>query len=454
MTNYTRRELIRVGLRSVSGLAAASTLARFGEMNAFAAGPNYKALVCIFLAGGNDGHNTVIPIATPAQNYNNYAALRPTLALPQNQLLPIAAKSGAETYGLHPRLTELAALYTQKKAAILANTGMLVQPTDRNSYLAKAPVPSQLFSHSDQTTAWQTASPSGIASTGWGGKLIDAVAAQNSGAVYPPIVNAGGCGLFCVGQQNLPTTVTSSGAIPISGVGTSMVRATALQQVLAFDNGLQLVQSANGILQTGSNYAGILNSLINSASNQQTFANLAFPAGNTLAAQLKMVARIINVQSQLGLNRQIFFCSLGGFDTHTTQLASQDMLLQQLSQAIDAFQKALVAIGADTQVTTFTTSEFGRTLQPNGSGGTDHAWGSHHFVIGSAVQGGELYGTFPTLAYANLTDATGRGALIPTTSVDQYGATLANWFGVPAAQFPGIFPNLSKFTQTNLGFLG
>jgi len=221
-----------------------------------------------------------------------------------------------------------------------------------------------------------------------------------------------------------------------------------MQQLLTFDNGLQLVQAANGTLNRGVSYANALSGAL-----ANTTLATQFPAGNPLALQLQTVARIIKVRSALGLSRQIFFCELDGFDTHSGQLAIQSSLLQQLSQAVLAFYRATQELGVDSNVTTFTASEFGRSLLPN-STGTDHAWGSHHFVIGTGVKGGKFYGQFPTLALGSDYDATGTGALIPTSSVDQYGATLAQWFGVAPGSLPAIFPNIGNFKTSNLGILG
>jgi uncharacterized protein (DUF1501 family) len=223
-----------------------------------------------------------------------------------------------------------------------------------------------------------------------------------------------------------------------------------MQQVLSFDNGLQLVQAANSISNRGASQGTLLNGLLAAAPALTT----AFPAGNPLAAQMNMVARIIGVRSQLGLTRQIFFCSLGGFDTHGAQSPTQTPLLQQLSQAIGAFYNATVELGVDKMVTTFTASEFGRTVMPNSNAGTDHAWGNHHLIIGGSVAGGDLYGTYPQLALGNPLDVTGRGSLIPTTAVDQYAATLAQWFGVAPASLASILPNIANFSSQNLGFLG
>lgn len=443
----SRREFFRAAIRSVSAIGAVGALSKFGEMNALAAGPGYQALVCIFLSGGNDGHNTVIPINTAQQGYGVYQNARSFLALPQASL-PVV-NNGSDVYGLHPRLPEIQALYNGGKAAVVANVGMLVKPVTRATYLGNnsSILPTALFSHSDQASQWQSSIPTGLGSTGWGGRLADAVQAMNSGASFPSVTSVNGASLFCTGQQTLPATVPPGGPALLQGTG-NVARTQGLQQLLTFDNGLQLVQAANGNFSRGIAYANTLNGLLAGSS-----ITTPFPANNPLAQQLQTVARIMKVQSQLGLSRQIFFCELGGFDTHGGQLAIQDSLLQQLSQSVGAFYQATQELGIDQQVVTFTASEFGRTLTPNSSG-SDHAWGNHHFVIGGAVLGGKFYGQYPNLALGGPNDANTRGTLIPTTSVDQYGATLAQWFGVAPANMAGIFPNISNFATSNLGVLG
>jgi len=211
---------------------------------------------------------------------------------------------------------------------------------------------------------------------------------------------------------------------------------------------LQLVQAGNGIVTRGNSYANTLTGLLQTSS-----VTTAFPAGNPLAAQLQTVANVMSVRSQLGLTRQIFFCQLGSFDTHGLQLETQQALLQQLSQAVSAFYTATQELGIDQSVTTFTASEFGRTLTPSGTDGSDHAWGNHHFILGSGVNGGQFYGTFPSLVLGSENDVNSRGTLIPTTAIAQYGATLAQWFGVGTSSLPSVFPNIANFSSTNLGFL-
>ncbi|HLK66819.1 MAG TPA: DUF1501 domain-containing protein [Bryobacteraceae bacterium] len=445
----SRRDFLKDTIRSITALSAVGTMAKFGEMNALAAGSGYQALVCINLAGGNNGHNTVIPISTAQQNYSVYATGRQGLALPQGSLLPISV--GSDTYGFHPNLPEIQNLYKAGHAAIVANVGMLVIPMNRSSYnLPNAVVPSNLFSHSDQSGQWQTVIPTGLGSTGWGGRVADLLQGSNAGAQFPAITSVAGCGLFCVGQTTSPASVPASGPVQVTGVLGNAARTQAMQQLLQFDNGLQLVQAANGILTRGSNYANQLAALIATAK-----INTVFPAGNPLADQLLMVAKLISLRTQLGLTRQIFFCTLGGFDTHSDEINTQVTLLGQLSGAVGAFYTATQELLVDQQVTTFTTSEFGRTLTPNGNAGTDHAWGNHHFVIGSGVKGGAMYGTFPSLALGSPNDTNTRGTLIPTTAVDQYVATLAQWFGVSgSANLTQVLPNLGNFGSSNLGFLG
>src|SRR5271166_1474576 len=445
----SRREFLRATLRSVTALGAAGAMSKFGEMNALAAsGSGYQALVCIFLSGGNDGHNTVIPITTAQQNYNQYHQNRGGLALSQASLLPIM--NGADTYGLHPSLVEIQGLYNQGKAAVLANVGMLVQPITRAIYLTNnaALVPSALFSHSDQSAQWQTGIPAGTGSSGWGGRITDLLQSQNSGAIFPPMTATNSCQLFCTGVQTFPATVPPTGMATLSPLGSTSANA-GMQQLLTFDNGVQLVQAANGIMTRGNAYANTLTGLLSGVTLQTQF-----PAGNPLAAQLQTVARVMAVRNQLGLSRQIFFCVLDGFDTHSGQLETQTPLLQQLSQAVLAFYQATVELGIDSSVTTFTASEFGRTLTPSGTDGSDHAWGNHHFIVGSGVKGGQFYGNFPLLAPGGSDDANTRGVLIPTTAVDQYGSTLAQWFGVAPSSLPQVFPNIANFGSNKLGFLG
>lgn len=448
----TRRDFIKAALTSVGALGA---LGKFGEMNALAStSAPYQALVCIYLAGGNDSNSMVIPIATAQQNYSLYAQGRQTLAIPQASLQPI--QNGADTYGLHPLMPEMAALYTAGNAAILANVGMLVQPTTPQIFQQNllAQLPSQLFSHSDQQNQWQAAIPNGTSSTGWGGRVEDNLLSQyNANAGFTPVTSTSGCGLFCTGQQTFAATVPVGGASLLQGATTAS-RLTAVQQLMSFDNGLKLVTAANANFNRGVGFSTTLTNALKTAK-----VNTVFPA-TLIGQQLLTVAQIMSIRASLGIGRQVFFCQLGGFDTHGAQQPTQDPLLQQLSQAVAAFYTATQEVGTDALTTTFTASEFSRTVQPNGSAGTDHAWGGHHFIIGTGVnnggslRGGQIWGQFPSLALGGPNDANTRGTLVPTTSVDQYAATMAEWFGVTPANINSIFPYVANFPTANLGFLG
>lgn len=452
----SRRAFMRDAIKTVSAAGVLGAMGKFGQMNAFASSPGtgYQALVCIFLTGGNDGHNTVVPISTAQQGFNLYQNARADMGLARASLLPIS--NGNDIYGLHPSLPEIQQLYNAGRAAVLANVGMLVKPIKRSDYIIPnnaTIVPNALFSHSDQQGQWQTSIPTGLGSTGWGGRMADLLQGANSGATFPATASMSGSSLFLTGTQTFAANVPGGSATLLNTVNSA--RAAGLQQLLTFDNGLQLVQQANATLSRGVSYANVLSAALQNATLQTQFPLTGFDGEpNLLAMQLQTVARIIKVRSALGLSRQIFYCNLDGFDTHGGQLGIQSQLLSYLSQAVGAFYQATQELGVDQNVTTFTASEFGRTLTPNGSGGTDHAWGSHHFIIGSSVKGGQFYGEYPTLALNSDYDATGRGSLIPTTAVDQYGATMAQWFGVGASDLPTIFPNLGKFQSSNLGILG
>jgi uncharacterized protein (DUF1501 family) len=417
---------------------------------------DYKALVCIFLFGGNDGNNTVVPISTPGSNpansYSNYAQVRGGLALPAASLNAIGNSKG-DQYGLHPSLTELASLYNNKNVAVMVNVGTLVTPLTQAQYKnQQAAIPSNLFSHLDQQTEWQTSLAQGSGATGWGGRVADAIQGCNTSG-FPTIVSVGGNNLFNTGAETNPATVTAGQVLGLQGFNTSaasVARLSALQSLLTFDNGVSLVQASNAIASSGLNQATVLNQALEGGKGLTT----VFPT-TSLGTQLSQVAKIINVRSQLGMRRQIFFAYLGGFDTHDLELNDQGTGLAQVSQAMKAFYDATVEMGIADQVVTFTESDFGRTLQPSGGStlGTDHAWGSHHFVMGGAVKGGDIYGTFPTLELSGPDDANNRGVWIPTTSLDQYGGSLATWFGVDSSKLGTVFPNLVNFKNSLPAFL-
>ena len=445
----SRRNFLRIASRSLASVGAASIFSRFGQINALAqstCAADYKALVCVFLFGGNDGNNTVIPQTTPLSNPNNsyssYAAVRAGLALGQGTLLPAPLANG-DLYGLHPSLSGIAQLYGSKNAAIVANVGTLVKPTTRAQYLAPgSAVPSNLFSHLDQQQEWQSSIAQGFRTTGWGGRVADLMQSCNN-PNFPTVLSVGGNTLFATGNQTFPATVTPGQQLGLKGFGTgSSARLTAFQDLLTFDSGVSLVQASNTVTKAGNDQATLLNQALSGNAALTT----VFPT-SSIGQQLLQVAKIIQARDALGMRRQIFFAYLGGFDTHDLQLVDQGNHLMELSDALKAFYQSTVELNVANQVTAFTESDFGRTCQPSGGSslGSDHAWGSHHFVVGGAVKGGDLYGKFPTLALTGPDDANSRGVWIPTTSLDQYAATLATWFGVDAAKLPQVFPNLANF---------
>lgn len=453
----SRRDFLKVGCCALGRIAVGSQLARLGQINALAqsTGADYKAMVCVFLFGGNDANNMVIPITTQKAQYAQYSTIRQTLAIPQAQLLAIPTPGG-ETYGLHPALTGLQPLWTQKRLAVVANVGTLVKPTTRAQYLAGLnPVPSNLFSHSDQTSEWQTAMPLG-GTTGWGGRIADKffIYGANQPSSFPLGTSVNGGALLLNGVNTQPATVQPGQAgIGLEGSNpndpVAVARDKSLQELLTMDTGFALVQAASANTQEGIRVASLINQVTQSNPLTTQFPNTG------LGNQLAQVARLIQVRDQLGMRRQIFFAGLGGFDTHSNQLPDQQNLFVELGGAMAAFEAAMVELGIADKVTLFTESEFCRTFQPSAGAGSDHAWGSHHMVLGAAVKGGNLYGTFPTLALTGPDDSGGRGNWIPTTAIDQYGVTLATWFGVQQSDLLSVFPNLANFdpAKWNVGFM-
>lgn len=458
--NTTRRTFLRRSLQAALGGAGVSALGQLGLLNAaMAAGsgtifPDYKALVCVFLHGGNDSFNTIVP--RDAGHYGVYAASRGALAVPQNQLIaldPLAdglPGDGAQ-YGLHPQMQDLATLFGDGHAGILANVGTLIHPVTQQQYQqGTVPVPAQLFSHEDQANLWQTSRPDDGNASGWGGRIADLMHAGNPNQAQSMLVSLEGQALFQRGDV----------------VNQYVIGSYGVEQIGYLDDwGNEAGAAAFGaLLQDGSqthvferSYARAMNSAI---ANYQAIGAALSAAGDVTTAfpnsrlgrQLHMVARLIKARNQLNLRRQIFFVSLGGFDTHGSQSDVHPGLLGDLSQSLKAFYDATAELTLANQVTTFTASDFGRTVSINGDG-TDHGWGGHHLIVGGAVRGRRFYGRMPSLAQNGNGDDAGYGQLIPTVSVDQYAATLARWFGLAETGIDDILPNLGHFASRDLGFL-
>ncbi len=467
---------------------------------------DYKALVCVFLYGGNDAFNTVL--ATDATSWQNYVAVRKQAPDPIALLAPGTAKSSSgaagsparlggvlpisprnaqgRSFALHPVLGEMQRLFTtDRRVAIVANVGTLAMPTSKAQYkLASHPKPPKLFSHNDQQSIWQAFEPEGAAN-GWGGHLADLFASANSRSMFSA-VSIGLSAPWLSGVSTRPYQIGSAGTIryPVdtngsiynsAEVGDTLIRlatTNATGHVLAGDMAATARRSvdAEAALRSvlrpageapwgtpASSYSQLNDALLKYV-NPLTGAS----DSNPLARQLQAVARMIQASGSLGLRRQVFFVGIGGFDTHNEQNANHAKLMAQLADGLSYFDTVLGSLGVRDKVTTFTATDFGRTFTSNGDG-TDHGWGSHQFVMGGAVRGGDIYGDFPVLAAKNKADnhfdgspdQLLNGVLLPSISVDQYGATLARWFGIGDSTLPDIFPNLARFDAStrNLGFM-
>ena len=429
----------------------------------------FKALVCVFLAGGNDCNSTIIPVS--AADYDRYASDRGNLALPKDDILEIMPKTYSDgvDYGLHPNLSPLKTLFEKEKVAILANVGTLVAPTTREQYLNKSvEVPAQLFSHSDQSVQWQSSISNQPFTTGWGGRVADLLDTLNQNAQVSMSISLAGTNSFQVGTETVQYAVDTEGSFSFSGYGNNYSNAlnddgtfknnNAGKRLKAFLQVMDL-EPANLMQQA---FAGKVsrayeNDLLLTEALDGVDLNTPFPESRA-GDQLKMVAQLIAAHEALNQERQIFFVEVKGYDTHADQVSAHGELMTELGEALKAFYDATVEIGEEDSVTTFTSSDFGRTYTPNGgaeTAGADHAWGAHQFIMGGCVKGGEIYGEFPELAVDGPDDVNGdRGRWIPTTSVDQYAATLAKWLGVTDAQMDAVFPNLYRFDDRDLGFMG
>jgi uncharacterized protein (DUF1501 family) len=483
-------------------------LDKFNLVNAMVqqteAATDYKALVCIFLNGGSDGNNMVIPyddysnpIGGTTSGYGNVRTAS-GLAVPQSALLKITpSNTSGVSYGFHPNLSPefgsvagqakgLMDIWTAGKLAVLCNVGSLVRPITRAQYAAGVGRPYQLFSHSDQVSQQMTSVANTVGQTGWGGRVADKTNTLNGNVALPMNISLAGTSLFSTGINSrqlaiaaAPTTLANLLVLNWNGVGGANpnTSGSSYRALLGFDTSSYLVKGASDTTSQALS--------ADQALNQPDPALATTFPGSSLGNQLKQIAKLIKIRDAAGITmkRQIFFCSVGGYDTHTnetgtdpanpggqaTQSGTQGGLLTQLSQAMKAFYDEMAAQGMSNSVTTFTLSDFGRTLQPSGSGagavGTDHAWGSHAFIMGGAVLGGAFYGStrpdgtglpygYPSLQLAGPDDtSSNRGQWIPTTAIDQYAATLANWYGLPVSDRAAVFPNLATFATATLPFL-
>ena len=443
---------------AVMGSAAgyAMGLAGLSDAAAFNSSGGYKALVCVFLLGGNDHANTLIPFDTA--NYNRYAQIRDTIAIGRDGLAsqvlnPLQAQTLTDDMqlALAPTMPRLKARFDQGVMAPILNVGPLIAPITRAQFesddLTRFPRPAKLFSHNDQQSTWQSGSPEGSVS-GWGGRIGDLAASSNTNSMFTAI-NATGNAVFLSGDQIQPYGISSNGAITIRALDRrlygSQAASDALRTLLTAGNGHVFGNDYAMANARSIQFSGFIDDAVSNVSLNTEFGD------SSLASQLEIVAQLIAARQSLGVNRQVFLVATGGFDNHDGLIGTHEGLLAGVDSALDTFYRAMEEVGAADQVTTFTASDFGRTLASNGDG-SDHGWGGHHFVLGGGVNGGQFYGTAPQISVES-DDQVGRGRLLPTTSVDEYSATLARWLGVEAGEIPVVSPNIGNFNSPDLGFM-
>ena len=471
-----RRRWLKTSGTALAGALGAASIGNLmlGAQPAYAA--DYKALVCVFLYGGNDGLNTIVP--TDTARYAQYSGVRAGLALPKTSLLAMAGTD----YGLHPALSALSSVWTEGKLAPVFNVGPLFAPLTKAQFRAAAQtsdlIPDNLFSHSDQQVLWETGSTDSQTRTGWGGRGSQALATVN------PVISLGGNGRFGLETLRTPLVLPGPGST-FGAYGTlpadltfapNQLRKAALDSLYAQSQEITLATAQTQIQRDAFGMSQRLAAVVKtqpgdadaSAQINAAFAPITANGKVTtgLGRQLYQVAKLVAANATVLGNRQMFFTELGGFDTHSSQLitgtpteGSHARLLKELGDALGAFHNAMKNLGLADAVTTFTQSDFGRTFKPNNSTGTDHAWGNQHLVLGGAVRGAATYGTYPELVLGGVNDVGVdswelQGRWLPTTSVDQYAATLLGWFGASDAQLDTVLPNLKNFgTARRLAFL-
>ena len=450
MKTVNRRDFLRTSsaaafFAATPGLAWSQVVGGPGPFD------DYKALVCVFLHGGNDSFNMLVPNTTA--EYNAYAVSRQNLALLQSDLLPITpASSAGPDYGLHPAMGETQRLFQAGRAAFVANVGPLVEPTTRDQYFqGSVTLPPQLFSHNDQQDQWASLRGNVPSKTGWGGRMADLIRNSVTEQLMATNISVAGTDLFQSADETVAYVMGANGPLQFEGFSTNP-EDIRYEQRQAF---LRIVDASyDSIYERG--FADVQRRAVDAA-DQVSAAIANVPPLNTvfpqsqLGTQLRTVARLIASRDELQMQRQIFFVAVGGFDSHDDQNQNQPGLLGGVSDAIAAFYDATVELQVDQMATTFTQSDFGRTLTSNGDG-TDHAWGGNQLVVGGAVNGGDLYGNYPVLEIGGPEDV-GGGRIIPSTSADQYAATLSRWFGIPEVDLDVVAPSLSNFIQRDLGFM-
>ncbi len=431
-------------LAQLAGVSPLRSMAAFAQNSS---ANDYKAIICLFLRGGNDSNNMLVPLAGP--QFNAYSQARGSNAVAQNQLLPLANSA----FGLNPAFANLGQAYAAGNAAMIANVGPLVQPTTAAQYRATSvQIPNSLMAHDDQQEVWESGSyVPGIGSS-WSGLTADLLAPTYNSSNLPMVTLVGSASNFGRGNSSVPFTAGANAQQAAFWCSEGMAcypRAAAAQQLLTFDNGVNLLQADEQIYQQAYKYNTFYNGILSDAQGFKT----NFPGNNPISGPLYTIATMMQLHSQIGARRQIFFIDAGGFDTHAGQAATQAQLYPTIDQAIGVYTQVMQEIGLYDNVTLFTASDFSRTLQMNSAGGSDHAWGGHHFVVGGAVKGAKVYGTFPNLQLGGPDDIDGSGRYVPTTALSQYAATLASWFGVPSSALGAMLPGLTNFQNTNLGFV-
>lgn len=453
--NVSRRAFLKgAGQLGVLGAAAPLGLGLAAATRASAAnlGSGYKALVCVFLYGGNDSYNTLIPYDTAS--YNKYSKVRARVAVPRDDLgatilSPNRHFSQGRQFALHPRLEGLKRIFDQNKLALAMNVGTLLQPTTLAQFNSGIQLPPKLMSHNDQFNLWQSLTSEG-ASSGWGGRMGDIFASYNGEADLVTNISVGPSGVFSSGRRSQEFAIGASGPVNISPAFTRGKQTNDVINLI--DRNLSESASNAHLLrkELGRRYGQVTkgNALLARGIDQQATPSMP---DTHLGKQLAMVSRIIGANQNIGVRRQIFFVGMGGFDNHGSLNSDHPRLLQELGDAMEAFQQSIDGMAMGRQVTTFTASDFGRSLVTNGRG-SDHGWGGHHFVMGGAVKAKHWTGGIPTLELGGADDV-GQGRLLPSISVDQYGANLARWMGLSDSEVSDVFPNIGRYSSSDIGLI-